>query len=1258
MVDEVTERSFGEYLIDILDNANRNEIYAVRQLYSLIAPVNGDTALTYGQEVLMGLTDFSQFFLMTVTDNPDYDDVERQYQARVDSMIAANNGQQVSVWIGVNTEIYKNSESVYLTSALARKVAASNRYNMLTQTETVEDELKTSQKVYNAMMIVASVGAVALGVLVMGLMLGAKATAFIASAPIIAGWAVGIGTASTALYISHIVSVVSGIVLAIVAVCIIILLIIYFVEKNQEDDGPSGPEFKWIDIPQFIYDQGTQLNAETAAIYQVVDLCGTDTPADLNGYQDEIPWMCLYYSKSLNAGKALVTNRDNTFTVAYNDMGTPEGFSPLTFFEEGIAANLNEGAEGEAVFAYFHREGGAEASSTEETLGKYIADVILTSGSSESEAISAIRKKGYTPVYNNITSDSKVFTYIGYKTTDDASKAITDLRVAYSAGVDKKGGKVTLGSASYGICGYVGELILCETAYASAGSPILAYEELTYNGETKKYPGILVTSVFGDVPEGYEPVNLFCGGPAFDFNGGGNWEAIQVNENGKVYAGHGTESSEFWTSHTYVYFNPSVKYTSGTSYLGGLAFFSTEYTKKEISSTQAQLSSNYAYMEEMHWSPLSRQNVGGMQFDTETLLCYTETFNPYRAIYDIRFYEAELAAVGVAYNLNQNGMAYVACDVFAEGGGGLSSDLRTIRATHAYRSPYWYEGGGLTDLMMALTFGKQYVSKSTLSHDFAGAYQGNYEVEKTSWYPYEAYHTINSTGLYVGGNNGSDSPLTLEDLYITSSPKDVPSSLEYTPVRDFKDSYGSCANISKICRFEDCEYLFIYIRRPDPNREKPKYIKSVTVAYAGDVDTSTPSDYCTYQLIGQGTGTLVEYNLASNATKAKYALAELSAGGGLEIAGHEIISGDTKEYQIMTPSYNGGSEVAYMWITYTNKSSDALSDLVLYETDRPGAPTTLEYYYNDTQTKATVANRCGSGWKEDGVDGTYYFLYSITHNGHVITDVHIGNTPMYENYWTTLGDENKVTSMQRCYIHTLHKETALGDSYIQDLKIGTGADTIEAQKSLLNQGCRYAVQKNLNRVNGDEVVLMGYVLTTSYKKALTHVLLVESGQDDTITGLENGWDKYVMLTDNLNGASDNLVIKLFGSNSQRLAEINGNSKSKGRYISNIKFINSCKETFEEENEDGEIWNWNLVTDPDGNPQALSMGLDDSPNQKYAEGMYMYVHYSDNSIEAGGLLGSIFVNNRSLAFVIIVLFLMIATMVVLIIRKRRMQKEIL
>ena len=296
----------------------------------------------------------------------------------------------------------------------------------------------------------------------------------------------------------------------------------------------------------------------------------------------------MYISRDKAAGAPIEAD----IIVRYADGRVDEGYAGLANFGQVNAENLNCYADDDEVNGIYvtYRQ---EDLKGDYARGTYLSDVKLFSHEAPEKCKMALENENYVHYNVNLTPDSDKVTYLGYKTTNNTSRALTDIRVAYgctSAQYAAGGGATYAASGSTGD----GEITLYTTRISLFGTPILS--------------DFLVLSD-RNAPAGYEPVNLFSGGPAVSFNLN---DAKQISE-GKSF---------------YLYFLPSVAYAGGTEYLGGVA---TMFDIPGLNSTNSlgsvkKASNQLGY--QILFTSYGTEKAEGA-------LLYTTTYNPYRAIYGI-----------------------------------------------------------------------------------------------------------------------------------------------------------------------------------------------------------------------------------------------------------------------------------------------------------------------------------------------------------------------------------------------------------------------------------------------------------------------------------------------------------------------------------------------------------------------------------------------------------------------------------------------
>ena len=430
----------------------------------------------------------------------------------------------------------------------------------------------------------------------------------------------------------------------IIAVLIVITVYVAsFIISRVQDWWSKKIDWDSNPIPEYIYDIKEINLIETSSSDSV--LTGyTTSPAfvfyevvrnvqneavDLNAHsKNSTEWLALYVSydaldstsKPIKASDLLVKHGNGT---------TPDGYTPLSEFGEGIAKDLNSYDDDNSVngLYFFYKQDTKALPAINRTY--YISDIYLQTGESPEHCIALLEASSYTPINVNLSPDyldgngNKVYSYIGYKLSASEDMAIRDIRMSYTTNASP----YNYGGATYGEHGTSAGVTLYASKMTTTGTPILA-------------GSLIVTRDRDDAPDGYEPVNFFSGGPAMTFNFTG--QAIS-GYNDKDY---------------YLYFCPKIQFTSGTPYLGGIIYFKTlnkEYrdimvVENNIRELCKKTGIDYNSNLYDHFNQAMSQLVfifSGYDYaatDKEYLsesVFYTQTYNPYRAIYDVKLTAVE-----------------------------------------------------------------------------------------------------------------------------------------------------------------------------------------------------------------------------------------------------------------------------------------------------------------------------------------------------------------------------------------------------------------------------------------------------------------------------------------------------------------------------------------------------------------------------------------------------------------------------------------
>lgn len=421
-------------------------------------------------------------------------------------------------------------------------------------------------------------------------------------------------------------------------------------------------------IPEYIYDikdidiaQNGLADTSGAAqyikktdfvFYEVVRNLQNE-PADLNAHSDDATqWLALYVSHDALDSNAKPIKAED-FLVVQHGNGERADYTPLCEFGETIAKNLNSYDEEDnvnGIYAFYRQDKNAETTTTR---GYYLSDIYLQTGESSEHCIALLEAADYIPININLSPDSeidgkKLYSYIGYKVTSSESLALRDIRMSYT----NNSPSYNFGGASYGEHGSSGNITLYASKMTSTGTPILA-------------DGIKICTGRDQAGPGYEPVNLFSGGPAMSFN---------------LFPGDDVKFAALEGTSYFIYFLPKVQFKGGTSYLSGVSFFNNSVeivannsnnnipgpnnkpnTGTKVKITDAHLnfinrkagsgySSTYLMLIAPHetpavWNMITRYHtyfdglmdggVGDFSLKRNEGLVYTTTHNPYRAIYDV-----------------------------------------------------------------------------------------------------------------------------------------------------------------------------------------------------------------------------------------------------------------------------------------------------------------------------------------------------------------------------------------------------------------------------------------------------------------------------------------------------------------------------------------------------------------------------------------------------------------------------------------------
>lgn len=921
----------GDVFLELaeIDEDNEEEL-------SLLYPVV--KALTPGQRYLLTVQGLETFASLAAADGETYSEIEGKRDEYADMLFEALNSREASVWVGTNRDIFDSK--IGLTTRAKRAADASNDYDELTRVTEFDREIKT------ALCYIGAVSCAAAGVTMISIGVGAFIFHGIGAA-VYAGFqimthAIAATVCGVAFGCVGFVGLfVTGLVVAALIVCAIVYAVDYFKDLYNY----YNPDYT--EIPAVMIDGDNN----RYIIYKAVR--GMDgEPADLNIWEGR-KWNALYVSYDERAGSPLVEiDAGNAFTVVYGSTATPDCTAPVAGFGTVKAVNLNSNAYDDdvnGIYLYFYPENLAPATGSrtsgqteeqpavsEETVpaavpsdgsALYLESLVLYTHEDPRVVKDRITiESGCNLIDFNLTPDTDYATYIGYTTTKNPANAITDIRVSYAGVPDK----YYYGTATdtYGMAGTTSRTVGEEESTELLAS---LYYTKSKNRGTPILADLLISGSRPDKSAGYEPVNLFSGGDAFDFN---------------TYP---EEDNDTWKKHTYIYFKPSVVYNESNSkaYLGGISFVS--------GSTDMNEGKLEDYVKELGLTA-SEIDISKGFFNAEdrTWLCYSVTYNPYRAIYDIGVYTAEYKSSYLKENIVLDGAGYVACQTYTQGDLGYygnffwGGDHRLIRPDHAY------------------------ISKT---EDYGGDDEYGDSL-------------VCCRGMYVSGPVTGKTPITMDGFIISKTPE-IPSG--YIAVHDMTEKYASAALNLAMYDKDHKNQMYIFYKGTAP--VKAKYISSISVFFSNEEDYSY--DMVMYQLMAAGGDEIIRVNLAAG-TDDSWTYTDGAACFDED--------SDRDDYE---------DAHAYIRVTRTNTKNSGIGSICMVEGSKGGAKTlTLP-----SSRQGTTALYTCAGDKITYNEKKSYYLYYAT-VGNKINEIKVDKVAVQHDWITVLNENLEFCSTAGWCIHT------------------------------------------------------------------------------------------------------------------------------------------------------------------------------------------------------------------------------------------------
>ncbi len=771
----------GEFFVNI--GKQTTEEVDLRKLYPVIE------SMTVAQRKMLGMVGLVSMIsnLGKNEKNKQVDQLINESKKKIQEGMGT---ETISVWF--NTDPDMANKKVAFTSDFIRIQAAGQLLNE----ETMNGWEEAKKQANNVMKYVSILSS---GVTVLTFLAGKYGIAGVVVALTKTATSV-VGTAlnsffTTVMTISAKVSAVFGwISLGVLAVTLIWYLVSYLVDYFKRHQAKE-----YTDMPDYVLDIRTINGNNTNVQYRAVK-DNKNRIADLNGYEAQNGWVCVYISTDPNAGSPLKADEHgNVFHIVYGDPNRQKGYDCASFFGQVMPGNCNTGAKKDEVNGIYinyytekslkNRSSDADPESGTEIgdgTKQYYMDFVVASGKTAELAKSKIIKKGgYQIIDQNLSPDAREswadesqFTYIGFKTTTDPKLAVRDIRVA----TNTPKGSVKFGEITYACAGTLGFPAdnadenekfpedldgLFFTSNEKAGTPIEVGKLHLVTDHSQAEPGWEAVTTFSGLPYNFNTTRYNDRGKFGAFKPG------RLHVYNFSYTGYVTNKSYTWdNTKTYLYYEPEVKYTEGTKYLSGIFFgFGTDSdmgkplanisdffdtlsaipgVEEADGSKGVNLAQSYFYK---GYSAESNQKY--------LHLYYCWSYNPYRAITDVQIFRGEPYLSSLPYTIDKaltysdkaassaaTSASYVAATVVAERHIVTDWIIRGISPENAYMAP-----NGLLGM-------NDQVSRGYTRED-----QGNFNIKCGQM-------ALLPTNLYVCGYVKDHARLTLDDIVISQNRHD------------------------------------------------------------------------------------------------------------------------------------------------------------------------------------------------------------------------------------------------------------------------------------------------------------------------------------------------------------------------------------------------------------------------------------------------------------------------------------------------------
>lgn len=901
-----------DYFSGIYDAFKSSDAKENEKGYALAYPVV--SALTKGQKYFYQTRSFLLFLSSIARSEFETSVIEANYRYEKDLLTKAFKSEQVSVWYASNKDLLELGKDDFLaiTSSKVRQEAAKAELDSLWEKPADYQEVGK---------ILSTVGEIAIAVVSIALALVPLMAQFIGvgiGAMFIAFWAgatvaAGVAAATTFATVCTIISSVTIALTVIVIVVLIVVALIYLIVYEIEYYTISYSEQPTVLLDSELTENNDVIKTSIIKYYAVRDPDGN--PADANALHGK-KWTTLYYTKDKRIGSPLTVGPHGAFFADQKGkMEKQEGAFPIAKFGQTLPFNMNNNCYYDTIgghyFWYYTEESITGKSSTDTDEYKYVSDIMIVHALTDKEAQLAInRTEGYYLLNVDLSPNNGTYhTYLGYKKTNKASSALTDIRVNFASASET----ILYGEATYSNIQAEDQRVVpattCEAEQTARSQTNFSYAVYVTKDSLAGYPILAdsfeVVDSIQNIPEDRDVISMFAGG-AHDFN---SWDK---------------EGKKTFEKHRFVTYKGEGKKTNNDVYLAGLAFFSGTYdwpggSYVEKNPTEYAKALGYTIVEGI--DPVKDYPYNSGQL---THLAYVTTRDPKRALTDIGVFTSEPRSLYLPDAISCATAGYSVCQVYSQGdiyyyGGVLFGapdgyNQRMMRYSHAY----------LTAVSSEI---QPFVSGSwTLLPD--------------------TKICIKPRGLYAAGPVSGNTPIRLADVVFSTSNLYLPRNENrekisnitedknlvywnfgtgwksvhpldqyYYDTYDKKGNITSCFNIGaprKNATSSD-NGIYIFYKNGTPDRVRGNYVQSVEIVG----DQTKDGSYNTARLYGMAYGTDI-----------------INLNNPIQMYS-DIIMDPTDEnplYTIDDTDISGyGDGCIYVTVKYTNNINDALGSIRILE---------------------------------------------------------------------------------------------------------------------------------------------------------------------------------------------------------------------------------------------------------------------------------------------------------------------------------------